>query len=30
VMDGELFLAQEGRPIVLKSTKPVSFLRLAA
>lgn len=30
VMDGELFHAQEGRPIVLKSTKPVSFLRLAA
>jgi len=30
VMDGELFRAQEGRPIVLKSTKPVSFLRLAA
>lgn len=30
VMDGELFLAEEGRPIVLKSTKPVSFLRLAA
>lgn len=30
VMDGELFLAREGSPIVLKSTKPVSFLRLAA
>ncbi|MEO9470451.1 diacylglycerol kinase family protein [Parasphingorhabdus sp.] len=30
VMDGELFSAQEGRPIVLKSTEPVSFLRLAA
>ncbi|MEH6756426.1 MAG: diacylglycerol kinase family protein [Parasphingorhabdus sp.] len=30
VMDGELFFAQEGQPIVLKSTKPVSFLRLAA
>lgn len=30
VMDGELFRAQEGRPIVLKSTKPVSFLRIAA
>lgn len=30
VMDGELFRAQEGQPIVLKSTKPVSFLRLAA
>lgn len=30
VMDGELFSAKEGRPIVLKSTEPVSFLRLAA
>ncbi|WP_417620406.1 diacylglycerol/lipid kinase family protein [Parasphingorhabdus sp.] len=30
LMDGELFRAQPGRPIVLKSTKPVSFLRLAA
>lgn len=30
LMDGELFRAQEGRPIVLKSTKPVSFLKLAA
>lgn len=30
VMDGELFQAQDGKPIVLKSTKPVSFLKLAA
>ncbi len=30
LMDGELFSAQVGQPIVLKSTKPVSFLRLAA
>ena len=30
LMDGELFRAQEGKPIVLKSTKPVSFLKLAA
>jgi diacylglycerol kinase family enzyme len=30
LMDGELFSAQKGSPIVLKSTKPVSFLRLAA
>ena len=30
LMDGELFQAQEGHPIVLKTTKPVSFLRLAA
>jgi hypothetical protein len=30
VMDGELFQAQEGHPIVLKSTKPVSFIRFAA
>ncbi|GAA0468436.1 diacylglycerol kinase family protein [Parasphingorhabdus litoris] len=30
VMDGELFRAKEGKPIVLKSTEPVSFLRLAA
>lgn len=29
LLDGELFSAQEGRPIVLQSTKPVSFLRLA-
>jgi len=30
LMDGELFRAQPGHPIVLKSTKAVSFLRLAA
>ncbi|NCN85149.1 MAG: acylglycerol kinase family protein [Sphingomonadales bacterium] len=30
LMDGELFSAQPGQPIVLKSTKAVSFLRLAA
>lgn len=30
VMDGELFRAEPGRPIVLKSTKPLSFLKLAA
>ncbi len=30
LMDGELFCAQPGHPIVLKSTKAVSFLRLAA
>ncbi|MEJ6593717.1 acylglycerol kinase family protein [Parasphingorhabdus sp.] len=30
LMDGELFCALPGHPIVLKSTKPVSFLRLAA
>jgi len=30
LMDGELFQAQDGKPIVLKSTKPVSFLKLAA
>jgi hypothetical protein len=29
-MDGELFCALPGHPIVLTSTKPVSFLRLAA
>ena len=30
VMDGELFRAAAGHPIVLKSTPPVPFLRLAA
>lgn len=30
ILDGELFEANEGRPIVLTSTPPVSFLRLAA
>jgi hypothetical protein len=30
ILDGELFQAKEGRPIVLRSTPPVPFLRLAA
>ena len=30
ILDGEIFQAGEGRPIVLKSTPPVPFLRLAA
>ncbi len=30
ILDGEIFQADEGRPIVLKSTAPVPFLRLAA
>lgn len=30
ILDGELFEANKGRPIVLKTTRPVSFLRLAA
>lgn len=30
ILDGELFQAREGRPIVLKPTQPVPFLRLAA
>ncbi|PZU58444.1 MAG: diacylglycerol kinase [Sphingobium sp.] len=30
ILDGELFEANEGRPIVLRSTTPVPFLRLAA
>lgn len=30
VMDGELFHAEAGRPIVLRPTAPVPFLRLAA
>ncbi|MDI1297523.1 MAG: diacylglycerol kinase family protein [bacterium] len=30
ILDGELFEATEGRPIVLRSTAPVPFLRLAA
>ena len=30
ILDGELFEADEGQPIVLKSTAPVPFLRLAA
>src|SRR3546814_18656166 len=30
ILDGELFKADEGRPIVLTSPAPVPFLRLAA
>ena len=30
ILDGELFETRPGRPIVLKSTQPVPFLRLAA
>ncbi len=30
ILDGEIFEADDGRPIVLKSTPPVPFLRLAA
>ena len=30
ILDGELFRPTEGRPIVLRSTPPVPFLRLAA
>lgn len=30
ILDGELFQASEGKPIVLRSTEPVPFLRLAA
>ena len=30
ILDGELFQADEGRPIVLTSTAPVPFLRLAS
>jgi hypothetical protein len=30
ILDGELFEANNGRPIVLKPTAPVPFLRLAA
>ncbi len=30
ILDGELFEANEGRPILLRSTAPVPFLRLAA
>lgn len=30
VLDGEIFEAKHGRPIVLRSTPPVPFLRLAA
>jgi hypothetical protein len=30
ILDGETFEADTGRPIVLRPTSPVSFLRLAA
>jgi len=30
ILDGELFEASRGHPIVLKPTPPVPFLRLAA
>ena len=30
ILDGEMFEASHGRPIVLKPTRPVPFLRLAA
>ncbi len=30
ILDGEIFQAVSGRPIVLRSTPPVPFLRLAA
>lgn len=30
ILDGEIFVAKAGRPIVLTSTEPVPFLRLAA
>jgi hypothetical protein len=30
ILDGELFQARRGQPIVLRSTAPMSFLRLAA
>ena len=30
ILDGELFEAEDGRPIVLRQTRPVPFLRLAA
>ncbi|HEX4737402.1 MAG TPA: diacylglycerol kinase family protein [Allosphingosinicella sp.] len=30
ILDGELFQTRRGRPIVLRSTAPMSFLRLAA
>lgn len=30
ILDGEVFIADRGHPIVLKSTPPVPFLRLAA
>ena len=30
ILDGELFQADKGRPIVLTQTRPMPFLRLAA
>jgi len=30
ILDGEIFRASEGKPILLRSTEPVPFLRLAA
>jgi hypothetical protein len=30
ILDGELFEANRGRPIILKKTAPMPFLRLAA
>ncbi len=30
ILDGEIFEAKHGRPIILTSTQPVPFLRLAA
>jgi hypothetical protein len=30
ILDGEMFEANEGRPIILKTTAPMPFLRLAA
>jgi hypothetical protein len=30
ILDGEVFVAEEGRPITLTSTRPVPFLQLAA
>ncbi len=30
ILDGEIFQAKNGMPIILTSTQPVPFLRLAA
>jgi hypothetical protein len=30
ILDGEIFQADAGRPIILRTTAPVPFLRLAA
>jgi hypothetical protein len=30
ILDGELFEAERGRPIILRTTAPIPFLRLAA